>query len=46
MALVYSAENNVWTPLKAASINGYVKFSLLLNHGVNVDITGNDLKYH
>ena len=43
MALVSSADNNVRTPLKAASINGHVDFFLLLlNHGVTVDTTGND----
>ena len=41
MALVYSAENNVWTSLKTASINGNINILLSLNHGVNVDITGN-----
>jgi ankyrin repeat protein len=40
---VYSAKNNVWTPLKAASINIHFDFlSLLLNHGVFMDITGID----
>jgi len=42
MALVYSAESNVWTPLNAESLNGHVDFLMLLNHVVSVDITGND----
>jgi ankyrin repeat protein len=41
MALVYSAQN-VWTPLKATSLNGHLGFLLLLNQGIIVDITGND----
>jgi hypothetical protein len=40
---MYSAENNVWTSLKIASINGHVNFILLLNHGLSVGITGNDV---
>ena len=42
MALVYSVESNVWTHLKAASLNDYVDFLLLPNHDVSVDVTGND----
>ena len=43
MVLVYSAECNVWTPLKAATLNGHVDlFRLLLNLAFNSDITGND----
>ena len=43
MVLVYSAECIVWRPLKAATLNGHVDlFRLLLNHGLNADITGND----
>jgi hypothetical protein len=42
MALVRSAENNVSTPIKTTSFNDYVTSLLLLNHGVSVDITGND----
>ena len=44
MALVYSAESNVLTPLKAESLNDHIDFLMLLNHGVSVDITGNDVR--
>jgi len=44
MVLVYSAESNVLTPLKAAALNGHFDFLMLLNHGVSVDITGNDVR--
>jgi hypothetical protein len=38
-ALVYSAENNVWTPAEPASINGHIDF-FVPNHGLSVHITG------
>jgi hypothetical protein len=42
MALVYSAENNVLTPLKEGSLNDHVDFFLLLlNHVVSVESRSN-----
>jgi ankyrin repeat protein len=45
MALNLDSVNyNVWKPLKSLSLNGLVDCSLLLNHGVSVDTTSNDVR--